>query len=342
MFSLAVLFAVLLVAYADAAETLHLGSDGQWKNAADEPSGKLLLAAAKIKQVVDTGDTESALRCLAQLKIDFPDIAGPDLEIFTEAELLYAQGKWNKAVRKYDQLLDSFPDSWLYASALERQFSVATAFLTDEKRVVLKYIKLSAYEEGEKIMHNIADRTGDAPIAKRALRTVAESYETRGKFLDAYEAWAEISSRWPTGQMGKESLLRMAQGLHSAYKSPKYDSSSLLSAKSYYNNFKLRHPQLEGEHEIDDKINTIDEQLAYKQFRIGQYYDRTDSPQAANIYYQYVIDSWPDSAAAKMAKAKVEQNNAPAAETAEKDRKLGRKLFDAGNNFLDKWTDLLK
>lgn len=342
MFSLAVLFAVLLSAYADAAETLHLGSDGQWKNAADEPSGKLLLAAAKIKQVVDTGDTKSALQCLAQLNIDFPDIAGPDLEVFTDAELLYAQGKWNKAVRKYDELLDSFPGSWLYASALERQFSVATAFLTGEKRTVMKYLKLSAYEEGEKIMHNIADRTGDAPIAKKALRTVAESYETRGKFLDAYEAWADISTRWPTGQMGKESFLRMAQDQHSAYKGPKYDSSSLLSAKTYYNQFKDRHSQLEGEHEIDDKINMIYEQRAYKQFRIGQYYDKTDSPQASNIYYQYVINDWPDSAAAKMAKARIEQNNAPAAKAAEKDRNLRRKLFDAGSNFLDKWTDLLK
>lgn len=342
MFFLVILFAVLFGTYADAAETLHLGSDDQWKNTADEPGGKLLLAAAKIKQVVETGDTESALNYIDQLKTDFPDIAGPDLVVFTEAELLYAKGKWNKAIKKYDELLDSFPDSWLYTSALERQFSVATAFLAGEKRRVLKYIKLSAYEEGEKIMQKIADRTGDAPIAKRALRTVAESYEKKGQFLDAYEAWAEIATKWPTGQMGKESLLKMAQDLHSAYKSPKYDASSLLSAKSYYNDFKIRYPQLESEHGIDDKIKMIEEQLAYKQFTTGQYYDRADSPQAANIYYQYVIDKWPDSAAAKMAKAQIEKKKSQAGETTKKDRKLGRKLFDAGNNFLDKWPGLPK
>ena len=342
MFSLAILCATLLGTYAGAAETLHLSSDGQWKNAANEPDGKLLLAAAKIKQVVDTGDTESALKSIAQLKADFPDIAGADLDIFTEAEMLYAKGKWNKAIEKYDQLLDSFPDSWLFASAIERQFSVATDFLTGEKRVLMKFLKLSAYDEGENIMHKIADRTGDAPIAKRALRAVAESYETRKKFLDAYEAWAEISTRWPTGQMAKEALLRMAQDQHSAYKSPNYDSSSLLGAKSYYNNFKNRYPQLESEHEINDKINMIDEQLAYKQFTVGQYYDRSDSPQAANIYYRYVINSWPGSAAAKMANAKIEENKVPAGQAAKKDRKLGRKLFDAGNSFLDKWPGILK
>lgn len=337
MFYLAILFAVLQVSYAWGAETLHLGSDGQWKKAVDEPRGKLLLAAAKIKQVVEAGDAESALEYLSQLKVDFPDIAGPDLDVFTEAELFYAKGKWNKAVRKYDELLDSFPDSWLYSSAIERQFSVATAFLAGEKRVVLKYLKLSAYEEGEKIMHKIADRTGDAPIAKRSLRSVAESYESRKKFLDAHDAWAEISTRWPMGQMGKETILRMAQNHHSAYKGPKYDSSSLLSANSYYNQFKTNPLYLEGEYKIDDKIKMIYEQRAYKQFWIGQYYERADSPGAANIYYRYVIEKWPESAAAKMARSEIEENQNPLGKVAKKDRKLGRKLFDAGSNFLDKW-----
>lgn len=337
MFYFAILFAVLLGSYAVAAETLHLGSDGQWKKTSDEPGGKLLLAAAKIKQVVETGDTESALEYLAQLKVDFPEISGPDLDIFTEGELFYANGKWNKAVRKYDELLDSFPDSWLYASAIERQFSVATAFLGGEKRVILKFLKLSAYEEGEKIMHKIADRTGDAPIAKRSLRSVAESYESRGKFLDAHDAWAEISTRWPTGQMGKETILRMAQNHHSAYKGPDYDSSSLLSAKSYYNQFKTNPLYLEGEYDVDDKIKVIYEQRAYKHFRIGHYYERSDSPGASNTYYRYVIEKWPDSSAAKMAQAEIEENQNPSGKVAKKDRKLGRKLFDAGSNFLDKW-----
>ena len=301
MFTATVLLAVMLSTYANAEKTLHLGRDGQWKNSSDEPNGKFLLAASKIKQVIATGDIESALQQLSQIKADYPDITGPDLDFFMDAELLYAQGKWAKAVIKYDELLDTYPDSWLYDSALERNFSTATAFLTGEKRIVMKFLKLSSYEEGENIMHSIADRTGDAPIAKRALEAVAKSYETRGKYLDAYEAWADISSRWPTGKLGKDSLLQMAHALHSAYRSPKYDQSSLQSARSYYRNFKLRYPQDKNEYQIDEKINMIDEQLAYKQFKIGEYYDRTNSPQAANIYYQYVIDNWPDSTAAKMA-----------------------------------------
>jgi outer membrane protein assembly factor BamD (BamD/ComL family) len=44
--------------------------------------------------------------------------------------------------------------------------------------------------------------------------------------------------------------------------------------------------------------------LAYKEFNTGQYYQKTANKQSANLYYQMVVDNWPESTAAKMAKEK--------------------------------------
>ena len=338
------------VAFADegGTTTWHLNQDQSWENVADDADGKYLLALSNIKQLISSGQTQSVLGELALLKNDFPDIAGADLDLFMEAELFYAHNKWNKAVLKYNEVLDSFPGSWLQGSAMERLFSIGTAFLGGEKRQVLKILKLSAYEEGEKIMRQIADRSGDAPIAKRALEAVAKSYEKRGLYLDAFEAWADISAKWPTGDMGRESLLRMAQSLHSAYKGPKYDSESLastqtFSAQSLYNDFRLRYPELAQEYEIEAKIKMIDEQRAYKQFKTGEYYNRTDSPQAANLYYRLVIENWPDSKAAQMARARIEQSTSDNQEALSGQKKgVGQKLFKVGNKLLDNWFNILK
>jgi len=323
-------------------DTWHLEGDGEWQKVAEDAGGKYMLAVAKVKQLISAGEVEPAQEALEQLKKDFPDIAGAELDAFMEAELLYAQGKWAKAARKYDEFVGAWPDSGLYESALEREYSVALAFLSGEKRRVIKILKLSAYEEGAKIMRRIADRTGDAPIAKRGLIALARSHQKRGKFLDAYEAWADVSSRWPTGEIGREALLEMAYSLHSAYKSYKYDPASLVSARSYYESFKLRYPGLAGNYDIDAKITMIDEQLAYKQVSIGEYYDRTDNKQAANLYYQMVIDNWPDSAAAKMAKAKMAAAGTEQEPSRKEERSLRRRLFDAGSTFLDNWFGILK
>jgi outer membrane protein assembly factor BamD (BamD/ComL family) len=49
-------------------------------------------------------------------------------------------------------------------------------------------------------------------------------------------------------------------------------------------------------------LNEITEQLAYKEYATGQYYQRTGNIQSANLYYNMVVTNWPESAAAKGAK----------------------------------------
>ncbi len=324
----------VLCGLACGSETWRLKGDQGWESLAADGSESYVLAVARIKQAISTGQGESALGEFAQVKSDFPEIVGLDLDAFMAAELLLAQGKWVKAEMAYVKFLDSWPDSWLYTSAMERRYSIGVAFLGGQKRRVLKILNLTAYEEGSRIMRDIADRAGDAPIAKRSLIALAESYHRREKYQEAYETWADISSRWPTGQEGRQSLLEMAQSLHSAYRSPRYNSTSLDSARSYYGNFQSRYPELAQEYQIVERIKTIDEQLAYKQFNIAEYYDRTDNMQAANLYYQFVVDSWPETTAGKLAAAKI---SGEAQDRQIHKRDLGRRTFDRINVVLDKW-----
>ncbi len=322
-------------------DILFLKDGTEWQNVSDTPEGRYRMAVAKFKQLISSGQAESAAAELVNLKQTYPEIKGPDFDLFVEAELLFAGHEWIKAARKYGELLDGFPDSWLYDTAMDRQFSVAQAFLNGQKRRVLKILKLSAFDEGEKIMRRIADRTGEAPIARRALVALARAYSRRKEFLEAYEVWADISLRWGTGEMGTTALLEMAQTLHSAYTSSDYDHTSLVSAKTHYKNFKARYPQLVEVYEIDEKLKRIEEQLAYKQYSIGEYYDRTGSREAAELYYEDVVDNWPDTAAAEMVqKRRLAWSSGLKGVMPGQKKTLPRKLFDASNIFVDNWFGL--
>jgi outer membrane protein assembly factor BamD len=291
------------------AETLRLDKGGDWKALGSAEQDRFLLAVAEIKQLVETGKTQAVIQALDKLKKDFPGIAGPDFDAFMKAELLFSEGKFVKASHAYEKFLTDFPRSPLYEAALERQFAIATAFLSGQKVPVLKIFRIKGYAEGEKIMEQIEDRAGNAPIALRAALSVVKSYEDRGKFNEAYLKWSQIQTKWPTGQTGEDALLGMGRCKHAAYKGPNYDASGLISAKSYYENFRLRYPEDANKLDIEKKIGQINEQMAYKQFSIGQYYQRTGSKQAAFFYYQMVIDNWPNSAAAEMAKRSMNKEN---------------------------------
>ncbi|MGD0552150.1 MAG: outer membrane protein assembly factor BamD [Sedimentisphaerales bacterium] len=286
------------------AETLRLDEQGQLQKAMDSDNEQYLLRVAEIKKLVDSGKPDKVQKAAEQLKKDFPGVAGKDFDSFMKAEVLLAGGKLTKAVRQYDDFLDKYPISPLKDAALNRQFEVATEFLAGRKKTILVF-RVSAFDDGVKIMEKISDRTGTADIAKNALLSVAQSYEKRKQYNEAYLKWSEISMRWPTGQIARDALLAMARTKYAAYRGAVYDGSSLISAKTYYENFKLRYPEEAQELKVDEILTRISEQLAEKNLLIAKYYDRTGSAGPANMYYQLVVDTWPDTKAAQTAKEKI-------------------------------------
>lgn len=303
----------LLASSLFSAETWRLSEQGQWKAVSAED--KYLLAVAEIKKLVSMGETEAVEQAVDKLKRDFPGIAGPDLDAFMKAEMLYSKGQFTKAARSYDKFLEEFPSSEFYEAALSRQFAIGTAFLGGQKKKVAKgMFEIKGYAAGARIMEKISDRAPDAPIGVKAAVAVAQSLERRGKFSEAYHKWSEISSRWPTGQIAEDTALGMARCKHAAYKGPKYDASNLVSAKSYYESFKLRYPAEAAELGVDGILEQIEEQLAYKQFSIGRYYQQTGGKQSANVYYQMVMDNWPGSKVAEMARRAMNEKKTSAEE----------------------------
>jgi outer membrane protein assembly factor BamD (BamD/ComL family) len=298
-------FVILSQAVFAAQETWHLKDGLEWQQVSQESGGDFMMAVADAKQLVSAGKVEKAKEAFNKLKTSYPRIAGDDFDAFVKAELLYGQRKYVAASKAYDKLIEQFPESAFYQSALERQQQISTAFLSGQKRKVLKVFGISAYEEGGEIANKIADRAGDAPIAQNALKTLALSNEKRGIYHDAYLAWAAVSNRWPTGQVGKDSLMGMARSLEKDYRGPKFDSKMLESSKSYYTEYNKKYPDTAVELEVPQILNQIDEKLSQKELAVADYYARTDSIVAANLYYQRIVDDWPGSSARKTAEQKL-------------------------------------
>jgi len=291
------------------ADTWHLERGRDWKAVSAEGQGKFLLAVAETKKLVNTGQTEAARKAFEALKKEFPEIAGPDLDAFIKAEMFYCKGRLSKAVRSYDKLLTEYPESDLREAALDRQFAIAKAFLAGQKRNVLGIFKIKGFAEGVRIMEKITDRVGvDTPLGIKAAIAAAESYEGTDAFNEAYLKWWEISLQWEAGPTGRDALLGMARckravyNSHAEHKRPLYDASNLRTAKTCYERFKLLYPADAEEIGVGQILEEIDEQLAYKQLSVGQYYETIGNRQSANLYYDMVVNDWPDSQAAEIAR----------------------------------------
>lgn len=275
------------------------------------------LAVAQTKMLVDTGKCKAAKKAFEQLKTNFPEITQPDSnepDLFIEAEMLRCTGEFAKAARQYTILMDQFPpESRFYSAALDRQFRIATAFMAGEKKTVLGIFKIKGYAEGIRIMDGINYRLGfDNPVGIKAAVEVARCYQERKKFDEAYYRWDEIREQCSDDKLRKEALLFMAQCRLAVYKGYEYDTSSLIgrplnpesyynSAKSCYEKFRQQYPDDANDFGIGQSLKEIDEKMALKQYKIGQYYQENGNNLSANLYYRMVVERWPGTEAAKMA-----------------------------------------
>ena len=297
---------------AASADTWRLSRDEDWKTLSAQGDDKFLIAAANAKSLVDTGQTEAARQAYEKLKND-PAIIGidhNDLDAFIAAEMLYSQGKFAKAYRRYEKLLRDFPRTKLQNAALERQFAIGTAYLGGQKKVVLKVIPLKGDAEGIRIMEKIIEHPHvgvDSPLGLRASKAIVQNYLKRRLYDDAYFKWLEVSAYYKTDPTAKEALLGMAQCYRATYnKHPEkkrhfYDTSKLTSAKTYYQSFQVKYPDDAEKVGVNRILTEMDEQLARKQLAIAQYYQRTGNRQAANFYFDVVMKDWPHTKVAGVA-----------------------------------------
>lgn len=327
-----IIFVAVSLAAVAAAETWRLTEGQTWQSVGQAGDSGKITNISQAKQLVSTGKTGKAKKAFAKLKAEYPEFAGEDFDAFVKAELLLSRRKWEKAAFAYEKMTDDFPQSPLFDSAMERQYQIATAFLNGQKKPILGVFRVKAYDEGSEIMNKIADRMGDAPIAKNALTSLATSREKRGAYNEAYDAWAAVNDKWPTGQEGKDSLLGMARSLDLDYKGPKFDSKVVESARSYYAEYQKRYPEPAAEINVSEKLVVLTDKLAEKELAVADYYTRTGSDVSAEMYYQRIIKDWPGSERAEQAEVKLAALQKVMAKKAL--AKLGKKKFNWKGLFL--------
>jgi outer membrane protein assembly factor BamD (BamD/ComL family) len=283
------------------------------------------LTLARIQDLVDTGQCKDAQKAFNGLKTDFPEFARPDsndFNLFVEAGIFSCTGEFTKAARSYSKLLDQVkPENIFYEAALDRQFQIASAFLAGRKKKFLGFFKIRGYAEGVRIMDVINSRLGfEQPRGEKAAVAVAECYQQRKKFAEAYYRWEEISEQSKSDTLRRDALLAMADCKLAQFKGHEYDNSDLIgrplnpesfysSARTLYKKFKDRYPEDADKFEIDRKLREIDEQMALKQFNIGQFYQNTGNNLSANLYYAMVIRDWPETDTANMARDMIITNS---------------------------------
>jgi outer membrane protein assembly factor BamD len=165
----------------------------------------------------------------------------------------------------------------------------------------LSYQKgLDKFEEGNygdaaEIFETVTRIGRGTNYAQDAQYYLAESYFNQERYILSEAEYNRFITFYPRDPKREEVDFKKALSIY--HQSPRYrlDQTATKRAIEEFQLFNSRYPNSEFVPQSAERINELREKLAHKYFSAAEFYSRTDQYNAATIYYDLVIDRYPES-----------------------------------------------
>lgn len=252
---------------------------------------------------------------------------------YYEAECLRLQARYPKAADTYSLLITTWPSNPYKDQAAQHLYEIANFWLEDtrtrmrqtrEKRekkrflVDMQYFHIDknkpfADEEGRAVQKlelvHLADIDNSLGLADRALFLAGSVNFFNENYKEAEHYLSQIHQSYPNSPLASQSLELAIIAKTNATGGADYDSRKVAEARELVQAALYNYPELRAKKEefLSSKLLGINAQQAEKDFKIAEFYKRTDHPGSAWFYYELVVRRYPGTEHARLAAQKKEE-----------------------------------
>jgi len=205
----------------------------------------------------------------------------------------------------FDEILDLYPDSKLFNSALQREYDIADDFLNGHKRKFLGLAIFGMEDEAVEMLYRIQQRSPGSPLAEKALLRTGDYYYRDAQFDLASDVYAVFVKTYPRSPEAPTVRLRQAFSYYAQFRGLRFDVTPIIDARDQLLNIVAQDPKLAEEEKIGPVIARIDETFARKLLLTGDYYLRVHQPAASAYMWRFLKQTYPKSEAASVASQKL-------------------------------------
>jgi len=226
--------------------------------------------------------------------------------LLAKAEALIGLKNYDKAHTVLQEFLGAFGGMALTSEALRMEFEIAETYLTGVKRKVWVIFRVSGEELAYQILDEISTDHTDSPLAELAVKTKADHMFRTGEHALAELEYARLLREFPRSRYQQYSLGRTAESALASFGGTDYDEAALIEAQERFQDYRTRFPGPADREGVGLILDGIHEMRAEKDYRIGEYYEKTDHLGSAIFYYRQVRGSFPETIAGTKALARLE------------------------------------
>ncbi len=204
------------------------------------------------------------------------------------------RGNLYEAYLAYQKVIDIYPFSERIQEIIEREYKIGEAFMSGEKRKAMG-VPLPVENPAIEIFSKVVENSTYGPLAAKAQYKLGLVLKGLIRYYEAEEAFNKVVSNYPNSEWAVASKFQIAACRAAVSRGPEYDQGAAREAQDKFEEFAREHPDAVLSRDAEKNIEQLQEKEAQSTYNIGKFYERQKQYQAAGIYYQDIIDRYPNS-----------------------------------------------
>jgi len=249
----------------------------------------------------------------------WPDSILEEDALFMLGESYFFSDQYPEAHETYSKLLKKYENTRYLETVVAREFAIGryweqlyradpdwpiTPNLTDETRP-----RFNAYAKALDAYQNVRLYDPTGPLADDALMATANAHFVQGDYENASFYYDQLRKEYPQSEHQLAAHLLSIQAKLRYYQGPDYDGTPLEEARRIAEQVLAQFGGQLGEEKqrLLKTYRQILELQAERDWNMAQYYETKRSYGAARRYYQLLIEEYPDTRYAQMARGRLEE-----------------------------------
>lgn len=205
-----------------------------------------------------------------------------------------AQDNLYEAYLAYQKVIDKYPFSERIQEIIEREYNIGEAFMRGEKRKAIG-MALPVENPAIEIFTKVVENSTYGPLAPKAQYNLGLVLKGLMRYYEAEEAFNKVISSYPDSQWATAAKFQIASCRQAVSRSSDYDQGAAKEAKQKFEEFVKEHPEAVLSRQAERNIEELNTKEAESKYNIGRFYEKQKEYKSALIYYNEVINSYPNT-----------------------------------------------
>ena len=203
--------------------------------------------------------------------------------------------EYYRAFESYQLVIDKYPFTERVDEVVEREYRIANLFYTGQKAKMLGMAILPAKPKAIEIFSKVVENAPYGKYADVAQYKLGQCYMDMHDYINAALAFKEIIENYPKSPLIDDAKYQIAICAASSTTGPEYNEEDTDKAIKEFKDFVNRYPDSNMEKEARNFIERLENQKAQNIFNVARFYEKQGNFDSAIIYYEEILDKYPES-----------------------------------------------